>query len=193
MNHSQIFSKRISLSDALGLVSREGHRMVTSMAAAEPQLFYRSLHKVLPEFKQRLRIYTANPSSLHPCFTEGNHDGNVEFVVMFLTECIRGAHGARIQYLPQHLSQWFAAISHSGEPIDIYWGSCSVPDERGFVSLGPSACYETEAFYKARIRILEVNPRLPATFGSTIVPLAAVHHFLDVEIEIRGSAARLPR
>ncbi len=169
----------IQIDEALGLLQNGAQRMVTAMAAAEPQILYQNLHKVLPHLQHKLRIYTANPSQLYPCFTEGAYDEQIEFVVMFLTECIRKAHGPRIQYFPHHLSQWFSAIMQAGEKPDIYWGSCSVPDARGFVSLGPSACYETEAFYKAKVRVLEINPALPATFGSTIVPLSDVNYFLE--------------
>ncbi|HYX31749.1 MAG TPA: acetyl-CoA hydrolase/transferase C-terminal domain-containing protein [Oligoflexus sp.] len=169
----------IKLDNALELLQKQGHRMVTSMAAAEPQLLFSRFHEVMTQRRDPLRVYCANPGRRYPCFTEEFHSSQTEFVVMFLTESVRSDHGPTVQYLPQHLSQWFAGIQRSGEPIDIFWGSCSLADERGFVSLGPSNCYESEAFRNARLKILEVNPNIPMTYGSTIVPVVEVDYFVE--------------
>jgi acyl-CoA hydrolase len=169
----------IQLDNALDLLQNQGRRMVTSMAAAEPQLLFSHFHEVIEKRQEKLRVYCANPGKRYPCFTEAFHKSQAEFVVMFLTESVRSDHGPTVQYLPQHLSQWFAGIQRNGDPIDIFWGSCSLPDERGFVSLGPSNCYESEAFRHAKLKILEVNPNIPMTYGSTIVPVAEVDHFIE--------------
>jgi acyl-CoA hydrolase len=174
----QLAAKTIPIEQALELLRHQGRRMITAMAAAEPQLLYRHVHKILPARTEPLRIFTANPGKLYPCYAAPELEGKVEFVVMFLTECVRKNQGSRVQYFPHHLSQWFSAITGDGEPIDVFWGSCSMPDARGFVSLGPGACYEPEAFHKARLRILEINPHLPSTLGSTIVSISSVDYFL---------------
>jgi acyl-CoA hydrolase len=171
----------IPLDKALELLQNQGRIMVTSMAAAEPQLLFSRFHEVIARRQEKLRVYCANPGKRYPCFTEAYHKGQAEFIVMFLTESVRADHGPTVQYLPQHLSQWFSGIQHSGDPIDIFWGSCSLPDERGFVSLGPSNCYESEAMRCAQVKILEVNPNIPMTYGSTIVPVADVDYFIESE------------
>ncbi len=180
----QIAAKTLTLPHALDILRSEGRCLVTGMAAAEPQLLYRQLHEILPQRKEKLRIYCANPGQLYPCFDAEGLEEHVEFVVMFLTECVRRKQGPRVQYFPQHLSQWFKSIREYGPDIDIYWGSCSVPDERGFVTLGPGACYETEAFHAAKIRILELNPNIPATNGSTLVSVASVNYFVHSDLPL---------
>ncbi len=179
-SHKSSFAQKLTdLDTLLDILTRTGHRMVTSMAAAEPQMLYSRLHEVIAARQDTLRIYCANPGKRYTCFTEACHNGKIELVVMFLTESIRADQGPTVQYFPHHLSQWFSAIHQQPEPIDIFWGSCSLPDERGFVSLGPSNCYESEVIRRAKIRILEVNPNIPSTFGSTIVPISEVDYFLE--------------
>lgn len=176
---AQFGSKLCDLDQVLELLSHTGRRMLTSMAAAEPQLLYQRLHEVIAVRKENLRVYCANPSQLYPCFTSAYHGQKIELVVMFLTESIRREQGPTVQYFPHHLSQWFAAIRDQPEALDIFWGSCSLPDARGFVSLGPSNCYESEAVYAAKLKVLEVNPHIPWTSGSTIVPIADIDHFVE--------------
>ncbi len=181
----KVAQKTLRIEDALELLKGPASCLVTSMAAAEPQMLYQRMHEALQYRKDKLRIYCANPGQLYPSFERDELESKVEFVVMFLTECVRRKQGPRLQYFPQHLSQWFRAMRDHGPQIDIYWGSCSMPDERGFVTLGPGACYETEAFQAAKIRILELNPYIPATNGSTLVSIQSVTHFV-------ASEARLP-
>lgn len=98
---------------------------------------------------------------------------------MFLTTAVRHLQGkGKIHYIPQHLSKWTRNLFKKSQP-DIFWGSCSVPDERGFVSLGPGACYEPEVLSKAKVVILEMNPNIPVTFGSTHVPVEWVDYFVE--------------
>ncbi|MCX6129433.1 MAG: 4-hydroxybutyrate--acetyl-CoA CoA transferase, partial [Proteobacteria bacterium] len=130
---------------------------------------------------EKLRIYCANPGARYPCFTEAMHLGKLEFVLMFLTESVRSEQGPSVQYFPHHLSQWFSAMNTGTKGIDTYWGSCSLPDERGFVSLGPSNCYESEVIRCAKFKVLEVNPHIPMTYGSTIVPITEIDHFIASE------------
>jgi acyl-CoA hydrolase len=169
--------KLLKISDALKLVT-SGSRVVVSMAGAEPQEF-------LTHIGERCRVlndvtvHCANPSKQYPCFTDQSLKGRIALEVMFLTSAVRKLHGNdMVYYVPQHLSQWAANIFMRGE-VDIFWGSCTPPDARGFVSLGPGACYESEVLRRAKKVILEVNPQLPMTYGSTHVPLSWVDHLVE--------------
>jgi acyl-CoA hydrolase len=171
--------KILKISDALNLVT-SGSRVVVSMAGAEPQEF-------LTHIGERCRvlndvtIHCANPSKQYSCFTDQSLKGRIALEVMFLTSAVRKLHGNdMVYYVPQHLSQWAANIFMRGE-VDIFWGSCTPPDARGFVSLGPGACYESEVLRRAKMVVLEVNPQLPMTYGSTHVPLSWVNHLIETD------------
>lgn len=164
-----------SISEAFSLI-KDNDTIVTAMAASEPQLFYRTDVEVFRTFR-RLNIYCANPSEAFPIFEDESLLGHIELRPMFLTSHIKSQQKSHVHYVPCHLSQWVKNIFLEGE-VDVFWGSCSLPDRRGFVSLGPSNCYEYEILRKAKKIILELNPNLPYTLGATSVPCSKVDVFL---------------
>lgn len=85
-----------------------------------------------------------------------------------------------MHYVPQHLSRWANNILRRNE-IDVFWGTCSPPSEKGFVSLGVNACYEPEILRKAKKVILEINPNMPVVYGDTFVACEDVDLFLANE------------
>ena len=155
---------------------RHKKRIVTAMAAAEPSHFF---HYLSSEHKEELKdatIYCANPSREYDCFKGVQ---NYQIVVMFLTAAMSKHQGrGHVHYIPQHLSQWARNLRESGG-VDIFWGSCSPPDARGFVSLGPSTCYESEVIRTARHVVLEINKDMPVTFGDTHIATKDVDFFVE--------------
>ncbi len=162
-----------SLEQAFALIS-SGSTVVTAMAAAEPQLFWSNFHTHATDHRD-LRVFCANPSRPWPCIADDSMREHVEFIVMFMTGAIRKLQGRGfVHYMPQHLSRWAQNLKERTGGIDLFWGSCSPPDKRGFVSLGTSNCYESEVLRAARHVVLEVNPAMPPTFGGTEVALDEV-------------------
>jgi len=169
-------SKLMDISSALDLV-KSNDRIVSSMAAAEPQGFFSQIATKAKSLSH-VELYCANPSKPYDVFTEESLDGHIHSSVLFLTPAVR-AHQRHntLHYVPQHLSQWVQNLKSRG-PIDVFWGSCSLPDQRGFVSLGTGACYECEALRAAKLVILEINPQVPMTYGATTVSLQDVDFFI---------------
>jgi len=168
--------KLIDLESALDLITTES-RIVSSMAAAEPQGFLNAIGNRGKNLKS-VELYCSNPSKPYDVFTNSEMEGHIHSSVMFLTPAVRAYQGrGTLHYVPQHLSQWVKNLRSRG-PIDLFWGSCSLPDQRGFVSLGPGACYEPEALRAAKRVILEVNPNIPTTYGATTVSVKDVDFFV---------------
>jgi acyl-CoA hydrolase len=172
----------VDIEKALGSLKSD-QIVVASMAAAEPTLFFRHLHKAVQNL-HGLNIYCANPEESYECFADDTLAGRVAFRVMFLTSHIRARQGRGIvHYVPQHLSQWTKNLL-TNHQVDIFWGSCSVPDSRGFVSLGVGACYEPEVIRRAKTVILEINERMPVTYGATTFPIEKVDLFIENHHEL---------
>jgi acyl-CoA hydrolase len=157
------------------------------MAAAEPQIFWAGLRDhvlalgkpIAVDSKQLIRVFCANPSSAWPVLTDDKMSGYLEIVVMFFSPAARKLQGRGfVHYMPQHLSQWSKHIAARAGGVDVFWGSCSIPDKRGFVSLGTSNCYESEVLRIAKKVVLEINPHMPATHGATEVSLDEVDAFV---------------
>ncbi len=159
---------------------KDGSTIVTAMAASEPQIFYNSPFEAFDKLKN-LTVFCANPSGLYPIYCDLRFDDFIEIRPMFLTATVaRQALRKNVHYVPCHLSQWTANILNTQE-IDVFWGSCSLPDQHGYVSLGPNNCYEYETLRMATSVILELNPNIPFTFGMTCVPEHRVDVFLYSE------------
>lgn len=166
----------VSIDDALCHIG-SGNRIVAAMAGAEPQLFMNAIGNRCRDLTG-VTIHCANPSKPYDCFTDLSLSGRLSLEVMFLTEAVRNMQGNdMVHYVPQHLSQWVSNITARGQ-VDVFWGSCTPPDSRGFVSLGVGACYEPEILRKAKRVILEINPSMPMTYGATHVPTTWVDYFV---------------
>lgn len=175
--------ERLTTIDAALATLKSNQTVVASMAAAEPTLFYKNLHIAAPKL-QGLSIYCANPAAEYECFQNDAMLSHIAFRVMFLTSSIRKHQGRGfVHYVPQHLSHWTRNLIGT-QNIDVFWGSCSLPDRRGFVSLGVGACYETETIRKAKKVILEINEKMPVTYGATTFPISKVDAFIENHHEL---------
>lgn len=169
----------LSINEALHFI-KSGTNVVAAMAAAEPRLLFEHIGKHCLGL-EKVTLNCANPGRDYPCFSDPALLGKLELKVMFLTHSVRRRHGqGRVHYVPQHLSQWVRNL-HRGPQVDVFWGSCTPPDARGFVSLGPGSCYEPEVLRQAKTVILEVNPQMPVTSGATHVPTSWVSAFVEAD------------
>ena len=61
----------------------------------------------------------------------------------------------------------------------MFVGTCTPPDEKGFVSLSLGLTYEKDILEVAEISVLEVNDQLPRTLGDTQVHISDVSYFVE--------------
>jgi len=61
----------------------------------------------------------------------------------------------------------------------MFVGTCTPPDEKGYVSLSLGVTYEKDIFDVTELKILEVNKHLPRTFGDTHVHISEVDYFVE--------------
>lgn len=61
----------------------------------------------------------------------------------------------------------------------MFVGTCTPPDEKGFVSLSLGITYEKDILEAAEITVLEVNDKLPRTLGDTQVHISDVDYFVE--------------
>lgn len=177
-----IEAKYSSIEDLSQLI-KDDQVVVTAMAASEPQMFYDRAPLLL---KDRIGVilYCANPSKNYDVFKNESFIDRLTVRAFFLSSVIKNHQKVpHVHYIPQHLSQWSQNLLSEHE-VDVFWGSCSLPDPRGFVSLGPAVCYEAEVLKKAKTVVLEVNPNIPFTFGSTCVASDDVDYFVRSEFEL---------
>lgn len=167
--------KLLTLPHAVNLIKSDD-QVVTSMAAAEPRGFFDVIAKRAAQL-DGVRVACANVMHDYDCFRPELR-GHIDFELMFLSPAMRSRHvSGNISYLPGHLSQWVENIL-SRSHVNVFWGVCSMPDERGFVSLGTGAVYEPELLKAADLVILEINKNLPTSYGATIFHSDHIDYFV---------------
>lgn len=172
----------ISLEEAFSWL-KNGDTVVTAMACAEPQRFFQNAGPHIKQLEQ-IKLYCANPTQPYEMFQDDSFQKHIELRTMFLTASVRDLQDkSHVQYIPQHLSQWASNILSQGE-VDLFWGSCSLPDERGFVSLGPANCYEYDMLRRAKKVVLEANPNIPFTHGTTCIPLGMIDGLVQSQAKL---------
>lgn len=170
--------RTVALSEAVEQV-KGARRIVTAMAATEPKGFFQAMSAGALAGTEPKLIYCANPDKAYDCFLPDAPFDNLTFDILFLSAKVRKLQGAgHLQYLPSHLSRWVRNVLAQG-PIDVFWGSCTAPDERGFVSLSLSNTYESEILRAAKTVVLEVNPALPRVNGDTFVSVDKVDYLVE--------------
>ena len=66
----------------------------------------------------------------------------------------------------------------------VFFGCASPMDKHGYLSLSLSTVLEKDFVEQADVVIMEVNPRLPRTFGDTHVHISQIDYIVESEREI---------
>jgi acyl-CoA hydrolase len=83
-----------------------------------------------------------------------------------------------VTYVPNMLHR--AALDRiDAKKPSIFFGTCTPPDAKGFVSLSLGITYEKDVLEAAELVVLEVNKNLPRTFGDTHVHIGDVDYFVE--------------
>lgn len=147
------------LSDCL----RPGDRVLVGQALGEPVGLVADLFALAPRLEP-LQVFCG--FSLNPAW-----QGEVPAGLSLSTYCGMGtvrqlvAKG-RARVLPSSHSQLSALIASRLLPVDVVLLQVSPADAQGYHSVGPAMDYAWEAAQQARVVVVEVNHRLPATRGS---------------------------
>jgi acyl-CoA hydrolase len=97
-------------------------------------------------------------------------------------EALKAGTGT-VTYVPNMLHRSATDRIHAHQP-DIFFGTCTPPDKHGFVSLSIGLTYEKDIIEAAKLVVLEVNPRLPRTFGDTQIHVSQVDFFVEHDQEV---------
>lgn len=168
-----------TIPEAVGLVQPH-QTIVAAMAAAEPA----GLLSELSNHKDRLqdvKVAVCLPLRKYDFLLQGDMSGHFFTENWFYGAPDRAVHPeGRTSYIPNNLHA--AAkdkLAASGGHVDIFWGTATPPDRRGFMSLSTCLVYEKEMIEAADVVVLEINENMPWTLGDTQIHISEV----DVVVE----------
>ena len=174
--------KLISVDQALAMIKSDDV-IVSGMVAAEPRAILSRLHELDKSIKN-VTVTNCLPMLDAEFFTKKEHAEQYNVDSWFYSGALRRGHdNGNVNFMPNHLH--LAAIRRLAyKHTNIYMGNATPPDEHGFVSLSLSNVYEKRAIEDADLVILEINPKLPRTFGDVELHVSEIDYMIEVDYDI---------
>jgi len=173
--------KLITIEEALGKIKSDDS-IVSALSSSEPKEILSRLHTISDRVKG-VNVVTCLPMGEYEYFMNPEYKENFLMEGWFYSYAIRKAHKNKtVSYIPNHLHLSGTKRLDYKKP-NVFLGSASQMDKHGYISLSLSATYEREMIENADLVILEINPRLPRTFGDTIIHISDVDHIVEVDYE----------
>lgn len=168
--------KHLSIAEAVDLVG-SNQKICTAMAASEPQGLLKGLAR---------RKYDLENVSIVSCLMMGDYEIlKPEMKGRFLNETWFYGPGDRanhphgnVTYIPNNLHE-AGPKKLKYDKINIFWGTASPMDKRGFFSLSLGLTYEKMMVEGVDLVVLEVNENLPWTLGDTQVHLSEIDYLVE--------------
>ena len=174
--------KIITVEEALSHI-HSNDVVVSGLAAAEPKAILEKLHTIYDRV-ENVQVSTCLPICLADYFMNEDYRDHFKMNGWFYTGPLRKMHKhGRISYIPNHLH--LAATKRLAfEKPNVYIGNATPPDKHGFVSLSLSNVYEKRMIEAADLVILEINKKLPRTFGDVEVHVRDIDYMVEVDYDI---------
>lgn len=174
--------KIISVEKALSMI-KSNDVIVTGLGAAEARETLSKLHTIADKVKN-VKTTTCLPMNNAEYFMNPEYIDSFTMDGWFYTGPLRKAHkNGNISFIPNHLHLAGTKRLDYVKP-NIYIGNATPPDKHGYVSLSLSNTYEKRMIEAADLVILEINPKLPRTFGDVEVCVDDIDYFIEVDYDI---------
>lgn len=172
---------------------KSGYDLVVGQCASEPQGTMARLHTLAPAVRD-VRVFSVLTLKPYDFYMKPEMKGHFELASWFHAPGTRAALKAgsgTVTFVPNMLHRAATDRIHA-RPPEVFIGTCTPPDKNGFVSMSLGITYEKDILEAARYVIMEVNPRLPRTFGDTQLHLSRVGYFVEHVQEVPSLPAPEP-
>lgn len=172
---------------------QSGFDVVVGQCASEPQGTMARLHTLAPGVRD-VRVFSVLTLKPYDFYMKPEMKDHFELASWFHApgsrEALKAGTGT-VTFVPNMLHRAATDRLHV-RPPEVFIGTCTPPDRNGFVSLSLGITYEKDILERARFVILEVNPRLPRTFGDTHVHVTQATYFVEHDQEVPSLPAPNP-
>lgn len=162
-----------------------GDDVIVAQCASEPQGCMSRFH-IMADKVQDVRVFSVLTLKPYDFYMRPEMKGHFELASWFHApgsrEALKAGTGT-VTYVPNMLHRAATDRIHAHE-ANMFFGTCTPPDKHGYVSLSLGITYEKDVIEAAKIVVLEVNPRLPRTFGDTQVHVSQVDYFVEHDQEV---------
>ncbi|MCD8087957.1 MAG: 4-hydroxybutyrate--acetyl-CoA CoA transferase [Oscillospiraceae bacterium] len=184
--HKLYDSKFISMDEVLGKI-KTGDVIAVAAYGNEPVGFLRRLHEIRDRGVRDVTIWLANPQEEYPFLTMDGMEDVISILSIFYGPSLRKLHSTgRVSFVPNNLHMCFQAMYETKRP-NVFVGAVTPMDRYGYVCMSTSQQMELELFDTCETVILEINPNLPYTSGTTRISAEKVDFFVEGEREVSTS------
>jgi acyl-CoA hydrolase len=168
---------------------RPGADLVVPIANGEPVQLLNELEASVDRL-EGVMVHQMHALRDRP-YLHGAYRGRLEHVAWFLSHVTRPAFRAGgCHFAPANFSE-VPQFLLAKEPAAVL-AAASPPDDLGYFSLGVSADYVAAMIGRVPF-VLEVNPRMPRTFGANRLHVSEVAGWCEVETELIEAGSPDPR
>ncbi len=154
--------------------------IIVAQCASEPQGCMSKFH-LAKDRVQNVKVFSVLTLKPYDFYIKSEMKGHFELCSWFHApgsrQAIKEGTGT-VTYVPNMLHRAATDRLKVRKP-HMFVGTCTPPDDKGFVSLSLGVTYEKDILEAAEIVVLEVNDQLPRTFGDTQVHISDVDYFVE--------------
>jgi len=170
-------TKRMDPEGVLDFI-KEGDDLILPLANGEPVALLDALEQNA-ERLQGVRIHQMHAMKERP-YIRGEFGDRLRHVSYFLSGATREAHrNGTVELVPNHFRQ-VPRILRETTKTSMVLANASPMDEHGYFSLGTNADYVASFIGKVPF-FLEVNPRMPRSFGGNQVHISQILGYTEVD------------
>lgn len=172
-------NKLISCTDVAKLI-KSNKEIVVAQAASEPQGCMSHFH-LAKDRVENVKVFSVLTMKPYEFFANPEMKGHFELCSWFHGAGARKVLNAKtgtVAFIPNMLHRVATGSLKVRKP-HMFIGTCTPPDDSGYVSLSLGVTYEKDMIDAAEIVILEVNDQLPRTFGDTFIHINDVDYFVE--------------
>ncbi len=159
---------------------KNGSRIFIGTGCGEPQHL---VHAMVQNPKiQDAMVYQMLSHTLSQYVDDDDFLKRFAIKLFFISASMRkAAFDGKIDYVPTYLSQIPRLLASGRIGLDVALVQISPPDRFGFCSLGVSVDITRAGMQAADLVIAQVNPRMPRTWGDSIVHLDEIDYLVPFE------------
>jgi acyl-CoA hydrolase/GNAT superfamily N-acetyltransferase len=172
------WQKRLVKPEEAVKVIKSGNRIFIGSACATPQSLVRALVQIPAEDLEILHILTLGVAP----YVQEKFAERFRANAFFISANVRKAvWEGKADYTPIFLHEIPKLFKTQRIPIDVALFQVSLPDEHGYCSFGISVDITKPAAECAKIRIAEINPNMPRTFGNSFIHIDDIEYIVYSE------------
>jgi len=185
-------SKLIPIDEAVRFIKPDDD-VIVAQCASEPQGCMSRFHTVADRVHD-VRVFSVLTLKPYDFYMKPEMRGHFELCSWFHAPGSRAALAAgagTVTYVPNMLHRAGMDRIHAHKP-NIFFGTCTPMDAKGFVSLSLGITYEKDVLEAADLVVLEINENLPRTLGDTHLHVTDVDRFVEYTNEVPTLPAPSP-